>query len=220
MSRTGLRSYLSRLAHEALQAARGGDGLLQLGRSRVALYNPGADEAVQSLGSYGLSVSVLRELPEFLLIGSRDDADRVVLQFVYDFLKEHPATDFDKRVYGVVWSSFWAELRKSHWTHLAICYLANFQSDSPELKLLSDVSIYSRAAYQFEAHGWSDFQVEKLHEDWSWSATYLIVAKEDLRRAPDNLSVHSTWAPVGRSTARSGRSAYCMKETFTSTARR
>ncbi len=148
MPDTELKAHLLTLAREVLQQSQASDSKLpqeqegrdlysQLapGRRGTAFYNPMRDDRIIGLPSFVLAVTALQSLPQFLTATAPSEANRVVLQFAYDFLERQSGWDFDEGAFAATWSSFRDELTKPDWTYLGICYLENFESDTNKLEL-------------------------------------------------------------------------------------
>jgi Apea-like HEPN len=209
-----LRARLLALAQETLQQVELNDSeplperegmtrydQLVPGQKGTALYNPMRDERITGLASFPLAVAALEADPQFLAIADASQARRVVLQFTYDFLERQTDSDLNESAFTTTWSSFQQELRTPDWTYLGICYLENFETDADAVALCDGVTIYNRSAYRFREKGWSDFQIEKLYEDWQGSGLQVLVVEEKIPKTPRNMVFANTgqeWSTADR----------------------
>lgn len=196
MSDIELKTHLRMLTQEAVQRSQTSDSQLQPGHGGMALYNQQRDAQVAELPAFAPAVTALASLAEFTTIAAPSEATRVVLQFVYDYLKRQNRPDFDEGAYERTWASFWEELAKPEWTYLGICYLENLESDADTVELGDGVAVHNRSTYPFREVGWNDFQIEKLHEDWRGTSFYVLVAEAKSHKTPDNLILHNGATPV------------------------
>jgi hypothetical protein len=158
----------------------------------MAFHNPMRDERIIGLPSFALAVASLETTPQFLAVADPPEARRVVLQFSYDFLERQTDANFDEDAFTATWSSFEEELARSEWNYLSICYLENFECDVDAVELGDGVTIHNRSSYRFREMGWSDFQIEKLYENWHGRGLHVLVVEEKVPKSPDNLILGST----------------------------
>jgi hypothetical protein len=205
MADTELKTHLLALAREVLQQSQTSNGRsppgqggapfhdqVVPGQGGMALYNPMRDDRIIGLPSFAPAANALQALPQFLTVADPSEAKRVVLQFIYDFVERQRSSDFDENAFAATWSSFQKELATPEWTYLGICYLENFESDADVVELGDGVTIHHRSSYRFREMGWSDFQIEKLHENWHGRGLYVLVVEEKARKSPDNLILGNT----------------------------
>jgi hypothetical protein len=181
MAMTNEKAQLLALAHEALEASTSPESLLKPGQGGVATFNPGKDTQVQGLASFDDAVTALGALPALAAVV--DSTERIVLQFIYDYLERQTGADFDERAFEDTWTSFLEELMRPDWRYLSTSYLQNYESDDHVFMLPDGVAIYHRESYDFDQ--WSDFEIEKLHDDWH-AELHVIVAEDKVRKEPDN----------------------------------
>jgi hypothetical protein len=196
MATTNLKPQLLALAQQALEASTLSDSLLERGRGATATFHPDKDNELHRLESLGDAVLALREVPAVAnIVETTEDVERVVLQFIYDYLERQTRTDFEEQAFEDTWTSFLEELKRPEWRYRSIAYLQNFTSDDPVLMLGDGVTIYHRGAYDFRAMGWSDFAVEKLHEDWH-TERHLLFAEDRVPKARDNFILSGNGQPI------------------------
>jgi hypothetical protein len=202
-----LKTCLLLLAREALQQAQAPAGSsrpapgqgrtaiydqLMPGQGGMAFYNPMRDAQITGLSSFAPAVTALQTLLQFLAVADPSDAKRVVLQFTYDFLERQSSSEFEDGAFAATWSSFQEELARPEWNYLGICYLENFESDADAVELGDGVRVHHRSSHRFRERGWSDFQIEKLYENWRGRGLYVLVVEEKVPKSPDNLILGST----------------------------
>jgi hypothetical protein len=193
MTTTNLKAQLLTLAHEALEASTLPESLLEPGRGGVATFNPSKDNELLRLASFDDAALALQGVPVLATIG--DGIERIALQFIYDYLERQTAANFEQRAFEDTWRSFSEELARPDWRSVSISYLQNFTSNDQVLMLPDGVTIYNRESYDFLAMGWSDFEFEKLHENWH-AELHLIVAEEQVPKLRDNFTLRSTGEPI------------------------
>jgi len=183
------------IAKEAHSSASGGSGELAIGRPGAATFNESRDSAIAGLSHFEACVEEVRKLEEFSRFARPQDAQRIVLQFVYDFLEASSDLEFATSTFDGAWASFQSELESDSWTYLATCYLENFASNLEHQALVDGISIHHRSNYDFRGMGWSDFQLEKLHENWHGRGMHVVVAEDRIAKSPDNLILMGTGVP-------------------------
>lgn len=211
MPETELKAHLLALARETLQESQTSDSKSSPGREGMTLYdrlapgqggrafyNPMRDDRIIGLPSFAPAVTALEAIPSFLAVADSSEARRIVLQFTYDFLERQTNANFDESAFAATWLSFQEELARPEWTYLSICYLDNFECDVDAVELGDGVTIHHRSSYQFRERGWSDFQIEKLYENWHGRGLYVLVVEEKVRKSPDNLILGSTGHAVSK----------------------
>jgi hypothetical protein len=205
VAETGLKAHLLALAREVLQQAQTSNSKpspgqgeaafhdqVEPGQGGTALYNPMRDDRIIGLPSFAPAVTALQALPQFVAVADPSEAKRIVLQFIYDFVERQNSLDFDESAFATTWASFQEELARSAWTYLGVCYLENLDSDADAVELGDGVTIHHRSSYRFREEGWSDFQIEKLYENWHGRGLYVLVVEEKVRKSPDNLILGGT----------------------------
>jgi hypothetical protein len=211
MAYTELESHLLTLARDALEQTQTNNNSppgrkestaiyaqIVPGQGGTAFFNPMRDARITGLPSFASAVTALQALQQFLAVAGPSEATRVVLQFTYDFLERQSGPEFDESAFTATWSSFDEELARSEWTYLGICYLENLECDADSIELGDGVTIQNRSSYRFREAGWSDFQIEKLHEDWRGRGLYVLVAEEKVPKTPDNLLLGNTGTEVSK----------------------
>jgi hypothetical protein len=211
MPETELKAHLLALALETLQESQTSDSKSSPGREGMTLYdrlapgqggrafyNPMRDDRIIGLPSFAPAVTALEAIPSFLAVADSSEARRIVLQLTYDFLERQTNANFDESAFAATWLSFQEELARPEWTYLSICYLDNFECDVDAVELGDGVTIHHRSSYQFRERGWSDFQIEKLYENWHGRGLYVLVVEEKVRKSPDNLILGSTGYAVSK----------------------
>ena len=190
------KARLSALVRDVVRKAQKDGSGLELGHRGVALYNPMRDQEILDLDSFPLATSAITVVPAFLTAAEPHESMRVVLQLVYDVVGLLDDPDALDDAFEATWNSFLTELVEPAWRYLSICYLENLSSDAETIDFGNGLAIHNRRSYSFKEDGWSDFQVEKLHEDWRGWSTFVLVVEERVRKNPDNLVLAGT----GRST--------------------
>jgi hypothetical protein len=211
MTDTDLKTHLLALAKDVLNQSQitnnglsperektGFSDQLVPGTGGTAFYNPMRDARIIRLPAFPLAVNALQALQQFLTAPDPSEAKRVVLQFTYDFLERQSGSEFDDSVFAATWSSFQEELARPEWTYLGICYLENLDSDADSVELGDGVTIYNRSSYRFRESGWSDFQIEKLYENWKGRGQYVLVTEVKAPKTPDNLILGNTGVEVSK----------------------
>jgi hypothetical protein len=156
------------------------------------------DARITGLPTFAPAVTELQALQQFLAIADPAEATRVVLQFTYDFLERQSSSRFDDNAFAATWSSFEEELARSEWTYLGICYLENLECDADSIELGDGVTIHNRSSYRFREAGWSDFQIEKLYENWKGRGLYVLVTEDQVPKTPDNLVLGGSGTEVSK----------------------
>ena len=211
MAYTELKSHLLSLARDSLDQSETNNNSSTQGQESTAFYdrlvpgqggttffNPMRDARITGLPSFAPAVTELQALQQFLAVADPTEATRVVLQFTYDFLERQRSSEFDDSAFETTWSSFEAELARPEWTYLGICYLENLECDADSIDLGNGVTIHNRSSYRFREAGWSDFQVEKLHENWRGRDLYALVTEEKVPKNPHNLILGNTGTEVSK----------------------
>lgn len=211
MAYTELESHLLALARDALEQAQTDNNSPPRGQGSTAIYdqlvpgqggtaffNPMRDARITRLPSFAIAVTALQAIQQFLAVADPSEATRVVLQFTYDFLERQSSSDFDDSAFTATWSSFEEELARPEWTYLGICYLENLECDADSIELGAGVTIHNRSSYRFREAGWSDFQIEKLYENWKGRGLYVLVTEEKVPKTPDNLPLGGTGTEVSK----------------------
>ena len=211
MANSELKSYLLALARDTLEQAQTSNNSvppdqegtaiydrLVPGQGGTAFFNPMRDARITGLPSFAPLVAALQALQQFSAVADPSEATRVVLQFTYDFLERQSSSEFDDNAFSATWSSFEEELAQPEWTYLGICYLENLDSDADSIELGDGVTVHNRSSYPFREAGWSDFQIEKLYENWRGRGLYVLVSEEKVPKTPDNLVLGGTGTEVSK----------------------
>ena len=139
MAEVALKTHLLALMREVLGQVQTSGSRLQPGQGGTAIFDQERDNEIIGLPSFAQAVTELEPLPQFSTVAAPSEANRVILQFTYDFLERQSSSELDENAYKETWSSFWDELRRPEWTYLAICYLENFTSDADFLELAMEL---------------------------------------------------------------------------------
>jgi hypothetical protein len=184
---------------EAVEAAKEANLSLLRGQRAVAIYNTERDDRVTALPSFAGAADELGSDPQFVAAAGRESASRVVLQLTYDYLERLRTDDFDEAAFEATWTSFSEELAKPNWTYLSMANLDGFKSDSDVLELGDGISVEGRSFVRLREMGWSDFELEKLMEDWrGGGGQHVLIVREELSKEPDNLVLGNTSTGISK----------------------
>jgi hypothetical protein len=128
----------------------------------------------------------------------RESASRIVLQLTYDYLERLRTEDFDEAAFEATWTSFSEELAKPNWTYLSMANLDGFKSDSDVLELGDGISVEVRSFARLREMGWSDFELEKLMEDWHGGGQHVLLVREEFSKEPNNLVLGNTATGISK----------------------
>ena len=198
MAESPLKSRLRALMQEVVETAQEADGQLRRGQRAVAIYNTERDDRVTALPSFAGAVDELASAPQFVAAAGRENASRIVLQLTYDYLERLTTQDFDEATFEATWTSFSEELAKPNWIYLSMGNLEGFTSDSDVLQLGDGISIEGRSFARLREMGWSDFELEKLTEDWHGGGEHVLIVREELAKRPDNLVLGNTATGISK----------------------
>jgi len=183
---------------EAVEAAQEANGALRRGQRAVAIYNTERDDHVTALPSFAAAADELGSDPQFVATAGRESASRVVLQLTYDFLERLSTQDFDESTFEATWTSFSEELASPNWTYLSMANLHGFTSDFDVLQLGDGISIEGRSFTRLREMGWSDFELEKLMEDWQGGGQHVLIIREEVGKEADNLVLGNTATGISK----------------------
>jgi hypothetical protein len=193
-----LKSRFRALIQEAVEATREANVSLRRGQRAVAIYNTERDDHVTALPSYAAAADELGSDRQFMATAGRESASRIVLQLTYDYLERLRTEDFDEAAFEATWTSFSEELAKPNWTYLSMANLDGFKSDSDVLELGDGISVEVRSFARLREMGWSDFELEKLMEDWHGGGRHVLLVREELSKEPNNLVLGNTATGISK----------------------
>jgi len=155
----------------------------------VAFYDTERDATVRSLASFDTAIQAVTDIPDFVTHFGTDAAERVVLQFVYEYFTRVDELRYDEAMFDALWLDLQTETRHPEWVTRGVANVRHFRSEDLAIDLGDGISVRGRNSRALASLGFGPPFWELLSRDWAGpgASSFVIVAEHTLAKRPENL---------------------------------
>jgi hypothetical protein len=163
----------------------------------IALYDNERDERIRRVTSFENAVASIADLPNFSERFGLEAAQRIVLQFVYQYFGRTETIGYDERVFEDLYWDLVRELENPVWIFRGVANVRYLISDVHLIDLGDGVTIRGRSDTDLASLGFDGVIWDRLVEDWSGfgASSFVLVAEHSVAKKPDNLIVLDSYQP-------------------------
>jgi Apea-like HEPN len=179
---------LHALVEEMIKYAQGRGQHIDHHRHRSPYMDREYDEQFIRLNAFTDALHHIEVLPEVHQSYGVDEAERMVLQFLYAYLDDVPDLALDKQCFESIWSRFRRELSIAEWRHIGITILQNFRSPLGRIEIADDVAVCLRTLEDMQGTVGQD-ELGWLMEDWTQGArgSHALLVEHHEPKSPQNV---------------------------------
>jgi hypothetical protein len=169
---------------------------LTIGELREAAYSAlfwnTTDERFIDQSSFTETLQLIISIPDFDSRYGNGNVNRVLLRFLYEYVRRINALQFQEAAFEPLWTDFTVELEETHWLCRGVANLRNFRVDGPLqcLDLGDGISIRAGVPAELESLGFDDVTRNAVASDQAspfGSHSHILVVEERIPKEPGNL---------------------------------
>lgn len=111
----------------------------------TALYDPQKDAIIQASSSFNAAKAAVVDVPNFVGRFGSEEAERIVLQLIYQYFKRTLSVQYDETQFEKLWCDFFVEVQDAYWIARGVANLRNFRSEVNRIDLGDGVTIRGRS---------------------------------------------------------------------------
>lgn len=167
----------------------------------TALYDPQKDAIIQASSSFNAAKAAVVDVPNFVGRFGSEEAERIVLQLIYQYFKRTLSVQYDETQFEKLWCDFFVEVQDAYWIARGVANLRNFRSEVNRIDLGDGVTIRGRSQTDLASLGFEEAVWERIVEDWNMGASsFVLVAEHCFVKQPDNLILTDLYNPSLKAT--------------------
>jgi hypothetical protein len=157
-------------------------------RRHVPIFDLEYDAQFTQLASYAQAVARVSQIGNFRQHYGVEEAERIVLQFLYEYFSEAPSLLVHDACFESVGSRFFQELSKPAWRHVAIAILQNFTSPLHRIEIADGIAVCLRTLEDTRGAVGRE-ELRWLEEDWMRGAigSHALIAEHSEPKTPGNV---------------------------------
>lgn len=209
MTEPDARRALRALTEAATTAVDASGGGVERFRG-IAIHDTRKDEIFTSLAPFEEATNAVASLALVQQRYGVDEAPRVTLQFVYEWLGRVDKPRFDESAFDQLWEDFAAELDEPDWVFRAVANVRWLTAEGGRFDFGDGVSIRGRSFEELRALGFSEPILAALSEDFGsglGTSSYVMLVETRAPKSPDNF-ISQAWEQIRRRLG--GCSARCV----------
>jgi hypothetical protein len=154
----------------------------------IALYDTGKDETFTSLAAFDEATTALVALALVQQRYGVDEAPRIALQFVYEWLNRVDEPRFEEGLFDQLWQDFAAELDEPDWVFRAVANVRSLTAEGGPFEFGDGVSIRGRSFEELRELGFSQHILTALSDHWAGfgASSYVMLIETRAPKSPDN----------------------------------
>jgi hypothetical protein len=154
----------------------------------IAIYDTQKDETFTSLAAFKEATKAVASMALVQQRYGVDEAPRVTLQFVYEWLDRVDEPRFQESAFDQLWEDFAAELDEPDWVFRAVANVRWLTAEGGPFDFGDGVSIRGRSYEELRELGFSDPILAALSEDWSGfgASSYVMLVETRVPKSPEN----------------------------------
>ncbi len=160
----------------------------------IALHDTGKDETFTSLAAFDETSKTVASLALVQQRYGVDEAPRVTLQFVYEWLDRVDQPHFQEEAFDHLWEDFSAELDDPDWVFRLVANVRWLTAQGGPFDLGDGVSIRGRSFEELRELRFSQPTLDALSEDFysgSGPSSYVMLVETRVPKSPDNFILGS-----------------------------
>jgi hypothetical protein len=129
-----------------------------------------------------------------------DQAPRIALQFVYQWLDRVDDPRFEEGLFDQLWHDFAAELDEPDWVFRAVANVRWLTAEGGPFEFGDGVSIRGRSVDELRDFGFSEHTLAALSEDWAGfgASSYVMLIETRAPNSPESLVLVSPGTEVAK----------------------
>lgn len=157
----------------------------------TALFDEELDRRFSALPDFEKARDALRADHVFVDRFGEVEAERIALQFLYNYASRAESTAFEERSFDQVWNDFATTLDDPNWHHMGVANVLAFgEVDMGPLEFGSEVRIIGRARSDLAELGMALATIDALYDRWTEehpASSYVLVARSEVPKTPDTV---------------------------------